>query len=397
MKVILATNHPEVNKYIIKNQKDFLIVAQADCTSHCLQAVRTHRPDLVIASDALTGNETWDQVRSFLYSVKEIIPHSRILCLFAQELTKKQLSQLQERDIKYLNKPITEISLSQKLNDYAQNYIGEIDPKVLAIWSPKPGDGSSLVTEAASYVLYDNKESEDQLIGVLDLNLPRPFLKYRYHLDESVILDELLPYISSGTLNTEILQTCARSAEKRKGLKFVGGVARPELFRRYGHIHLNSLIETAKKTFKKTVIDAGGDLYNHGTVTALKNADLILTVLQPNYISKICLRHSLSLLPSMGISLNKVKIVLNRYFMQSPEDPAVIMSGINTEFLGTLADLGPGANCLEASSLFSPAGNRTTAEFLAKLKDILVPAHSLPLKSDDRKGKLYKIIARGVG
>lgn len=398
MKAILATNHLEVNKYIIKTRQDILIIAQADTANHCLETVRKHKPDLVITSDALIGNETWDQFISFLYSLKEAEQKTMLLCLFTQmELTKRQMSELHEKGIRYLNKPISEKSLSWILNNLTEKGKEGIEPKILAIWSPKPGDGSSLVTEAASYVLYDYKESEDRLIGVLDLNLLRPFLKYRYHFDESIILDDLMPYINSGTLNPEILQTGACSAGKRKGLKFIGGIARPELYRRYGHTHLTYLIETAEKTFHKTVIDAGGDLYNMGTVTALKNADVILAVLQPNYISKICLRHSLALLPSMGINPNKVKIVINKFADQGPEDPAMIMTGINSEFLGTLADLGKDANYLCDSSLSSSAGNRNASTFFANLKDILIPTGLPTSKDENRKGKLYKMITRGVG
>lgn len=398
MKAILATNHSEVNKYIIKTHQDILIVAQADSADRCLEALSIHRPDLIITSDVLMENKTWDEFKTFLFSVKEGLSKGVMLCLFTQiQLAKKQMDELNAKGIHYLSTPISEQSLSRSLYNLAEKEIWETEPRVVAIWSPKPGDGSSLVTEAASYVLCDHRVHEECLIGVLDFHLQRPFLKYRYQLDESMTIDDLMPYISSGTLSPEILKIIANSVVKKRGLKFIGGIARPELFGRYGYIHFNSLIDTARRTFYKTVIDAGGDLCNPGTVTALKNADLILTVMQPNYVSKICLKHSIELFPTLGINPNKVKLVLNKFRNQGSEDPKVIMSGINIELLGTLADLGPDADKPGEPSVFSGSGSRAAVMFKAKLKDIIGPAPSMAAKEEGRKGTLCKIFTRSVG
>lgn len=398
MKTLLATNHPEVNHYILKTHPDYLIVGQAENANSCMDAIKLFQPELVIISDRLPGIETWSEIKSFLCKVREITPDCKVLSLFTKkEVTQLQVSELQAQGFRSLSTPISEQSLSNTLYEIHRKGREEKEPRVVAVWSPKPGDGASLVTEVVSYVLCENRENQGDLIGVLDCNLRRPFLKYRYGLDESTALDDLLPYINSGTLSPEILKAAALQVEKMKGLKFIGGMTRPELFERYSGRHINILLDNARKAFAKIVTDAGGGLDNTGTVAALQEADLILTVMQPSYISKICLQLSLELFSSLGIIPNKLKIVLNRMTELPEEHSHIVVPGMSLELLGTLSDLGREADRPGHLAAYSGSGHRFLGPIAGKIREIFYPVSYQSVREEGGKGKLYRIITRGVG
>ena len=268
--------------------------------------------------------------------------------------------------------------------------------KVLAVWGPKPGDGVSTVADAAAQLLWERRERETDKIILLDYNTRTPYLKFQLGLDGCNLLDDLLPFISASNLTTKILEKYMATIYNKEGLHFIGGIKRPEFDGRYDHIHFNSLLDAVCSLGQNTVIDAGNIPDRAGTVTALKKADYILAVMQPSYISKQCLKRSLSLFPALGINPNKVGIVYNRYRSED-EDPQVMAAGLNLPVLGTLNELGSEKHLTGNSWLLNYKGVKTVALFGESLKNILEACGMLPPSESKKKsGLLPRLFAKGA-
>jgi len=263
----------------------------------------------------------------------------------------------------------------------------EKEPKTLAVWGPKPGDGASTVAKAAAELLWERRTEDTEKIVLLEYNTRTPYLKYQLGLDGRNLLDDMLPFISASKLTPDILGKYMVTIYNKEGLQFIGGIKRPELNGRYNHIHFNFLLDAVESISQKTVIDAGNIPDQAGTVTALKKADYILAVLQPSYVSKQCFKHCLSLFPALGINPDKVGIVYNRYSSQD-EDPQVMAAGLNTAVLGTLNELGSEKNLTGHSWLLDDKGTKTVTAYRENLKNILEACRMLPPGESKKKGGL---------
>lgn len=398
MRTLLATKQPRVDQYIITTHQDILILAQEESAENCLEATSLHKPELVIACDSIIspgGLSGWEEELAFIEGVKKAKPGVSLLWLITgRTLTAKQDKELREKGVWYLQSPITGQALSRVLYDISSSLQKEKGLALVALWSPKPGEGVSFTAEAVAHLFWNKREHDEEKIGLLDFNIKTPCLKYRLGLDECQLLDDLLPYIGAASLTPEILDWHALPVEKKEGLRFVGGIQRPEFYDRYTAAHFNILLAAAGKLFARTVVDAGSLLDNAGTITALKNADLILTVLQPTYVSKQCLKHALSLFPALGINPNKLGVVFNRY-TQADEEPRVILTGLNVEVAGTLPDLGPAANHLDKASLWGEADGRHHQAYCDSLQDILEQYGFFAGGERKPKSRLGRLFPRG--
>ncbi|MCR4442772.1 MAG: hypothetical protein QHH10_10975 [Peptococcaceae bacterium] len=390
MKAILATNNHKIDRYITTTHQDILVLAQVYESERCFESLNIHKPDLVVFSDALIKTHSWAGQREAIERIKETSPGASLVGLFTRrKLTSRQEKELQDMGIRYLFSPITGPDLSVLLYDVAAPKKFNKSIKLIAVWSPKPGDGASLTTEAVAQLLWANRTYDEEMIGVLDFNIRTPSLKYRFKLDEARLIDELLPYIGGGFLTAGLLEKYARAVQKKNGLRFVGGIRRPEFYSKYHPSCFNGLCEAAGDLFSKTVIDAGNVIDHAGTITALKNADLVLAVLQPNYVSKQCLKHSLGLFPAYGINPHKIKVVINRFSPGIDDAPELIASGLDVEVIGTLSDLGPAANMIGDTSVFDDAANRAVSSYLASLNEILEKCGLSTEKDKKKKGGIF--------
>lgn len=268
-----------------------------------------------------------------------------------------------------------------------ENTTADNEPKILAVWGPKPGDGASMLAEAVTQILWERRKSDIETIGLLDYNTRTPYIKYRLSLDKYNLLDDLLPYISADKLTPEILGKYAVNIYHKEGIQFVGGIKRPEFNGRYNSTHFNRLIDAAAILYDKTIIDAGNIPDLAGTVTALKRADYILAVLQPSYVSKQCLKHSLSLFPALDIDSSKIGIIYNRY-QANDEDPQIMAAGLNLEVLGTLSDLGSEKNLVGNSWLIDDKGQKNILSYYENTRSILEACKMLPVAENKKKMKI---------
>lgn len=385
MKIILATNNKRINEYVMSIHSDLYILSEVDTMAECIEICNLSNPDLVLVSDRLYGL-AFEQLLTLLKNTKVVY--------ITQQNEPKQ-KELSDKGVIILLAPVKATDLSKVLFSLSDPSNSTREPSVLAVWTPKAGDGGSFTTIHLAEALKNISEDEDK-IGILDLNIKSDSLKYQLSLDFVHIIDELLPYIASGKLNSELMLECAREVfHKGSNLWYVGGVLRPELYVQYTSLQLHYIIKTAKNLFTRTVIDAGSLLDNTGTVIALKDADVILAVIHPSYVSRQLLYYSLSMFPAFGINPNKVKIVVNRF---SPEiigdNPHVIIDGLGVDLIGVLPDLGFEAlTAVNRNRTVSIDNKRLVTNYTLAIKDIF---EKLSLINETKKS-LFSRIKSGRG
>jgi len=390
MKTILATGLHRVDEYILKTHADILILDRVDNIEGCLAALRMYKPDLLVFSDQVVYIE---EQAHFITEVVLLVPGMNIIYLNASSGSVCR-EDLEKRGISCLYSPVSGQDISRLL--YEIKRVESQRQKVVAVWSPKSGDGASLTCEAMTQLLWQCRDNNQDSIGMLDFNVKSPWLKYRLELDEKVIIDELLPYISAGSLTPEVLRKYSREIRKKTGLCFVGGIGRPELYNRYNSTQFNTILNIAGALFRQIVIDAGSLLDNAGTVTALKNADLIFAVLQPDYVSRQCLKQSMGLFPAYGIDPNKVKILINWHHPQLSEEPAAVIKGLNLEMAGSLPDIGISVYRSGGTLLFDNQHDRAVLAYMSTLRDVLQKYGLVTDTSKKKTGLMPRIFARGA-
>lgn len=267
-----------------------------------------------------------------------------------------------------------------------ENLIDDSKHKILAVWGPKPGDGTTMVAEAITQMLWEKRKGNERIV-LMDYNTRTPNLKYRLGLDDLNILDELLPFISSSKLTPEILVQHAVNIYQKEGVHFLGGIRRPEFNGRYNCTNFNKLLDTVESYYHKTVIDAGNILDLAGTVTALQRADYVLAVLQPSYISKQNLKQSRSFFPSLGINPNKIGIIFNRYRIND-EEPKIMARGLDLKVLGILNELDSEKSHLEHSWLINTKEKKDISLYRENLKKILERCNILQIEECKEKIKI---------
>jgi MinD-like ATPase involved in chromosome partitioning or flagellar assembly len=402
VKTILATGEGKIDRYIITTHQDFLILAQVENADQCIAAVTLHGPDLVVISDLIFPTESLEKMVLFLDLLKNRTPEVRILFIITrnqQEWTCLQKTKPLQQGVGLVFSPVRGRELSRALYEISESVAIKDTPSLVAVWSPKPGDGASFTTEAVSYALWKNREKEEEAVGVLDFDIKTPFLKYRFGLEESSVIDSLLPYIEAGKLSPEIVYDYAPRIARKVGLGFIGGIKRPEFYRRYNAIHFNAICDTTRCLYSKVVVDAGNVLDNAGTITALKNADLILALIQPDPISYHCLIEGLEQFPAYGINPNKVNVIVNRVWSALEEDYRGITTGLRVKTAGCLRDLGSHALTARKKPLFfqhhSPSKEMTT--YLQSLQNILTSCGLVnTAKESNKQGLLQKLLVRSV-
>lgn len=398
MKTVLATGLPKINYYMITKHQEFLVVNESCDRDSCGKAIKNLQPDLLVISDVILGSEPENAV-AFL---RRVIIDSRDMYIlliisegqgssWSKALSSKDMDEFKGR-VSVLYSPVKGSHFSEVLYGVSSLSDGLREPRVIAVWSPKSGDGGSTITEAIGCMLWENKPTEEDKIGIVDYNIRFPNLRLRLGLGECNVIDDVLPFISGGKLTREIIAEYEKIVEKRKGLFFLGGIRRPELFKRYNNNHFNEILETCRKVYRYSVIDSGNLLDVSSTHTALKNADCIFAVIQPNYISKHCLKSSLKLFPSIGIDPRKVKVIINRYDPRRNEEPGIILSGLNIDFAGSLIDLGDSVSSYEGVSFFKNREERALSGFAKSLVEILEKQNILPESKKNTSSVLKQFI-----
>ena len=389
MKTVLATGLQKVDEYILTTHTDMLILERVASIEDCLVALKIHEPSLLVFSNQVVQIEKKER---FIEEATVLVPGMRIIYLDTSS-GGVLCEDLEKRGINCLCSPVTGQDISRLLH-MIKNVENQA-PEITAVWSPKSGDGASLTSEALAQLLWQCRDHDRDTVGILDFNVKSPCLRYRLGLDDKVVIDELLPFISAGCLTPDLLNKYSKETRKKNGLCFVGGISRPELYSRYSYAHFNTILNVAGVLFSQIVTDAGSLLDNAGTVTALKNADIIFAVMQPDYVSRQCLKHALGLLPAHGINPNKVKVLINRHHAQITEEPAAVIKGLNVEMAGVLPDIGINAYSA-GESLFDNQYDRSVLTYMSELKNILEKYGLITGISRKKSSLLPRIFTRGV-
>jgi len=388
MRTLLASGIARVDEYILATHSDILVLQQVNTARACRAALEALQPELLIFSDRTVAPEN---LEVFVSESAALVPGLKMLYLDASGSGTSE--RFKDRGLLCLASPAGGRDISRLLYSLRDRAAGPLT--VIAVWSPKPGDGASLTCEAMAQLLWSSRADSEETVGVVDFDIKAPGLKYRFGFEDKDVLDELLPYVASGALTPGILRKYARETRKKKGLCFIGGTARPELCNRYNSTHFNSILGVAARSFDVTLIDAGSLLDSAGTVAALQNAALVFAVIQPDYLSGQCLRHALSLFPAYGIDPQKVRVLLNRFRPDLGWDPQAAVGGLGLKLAGTLPDLGSGACRGGDSPLFENQHDKAVSAYVSALRDVFEEC-GIAASGAKKRGTLPRIFSRGA-
>lgn len=388
MKTILATNNKKVNDYILATHTDLAILDEVKTLEEYKEKATLINPQLLIISEEFFSNFGKEEYDHILQDIHNLLPQIKILFL-AQSEPAPNLSEIP--GIYILKAPISTSALSKTIYEVTSTTTSNRNATLIAVWSPKAGDGCSFTAIHLAAAMRDIVDREDK-VGLLDLNLKTSGLKYQLTFDDAQIIDELLPYVAAGRLTPEIMLECSKEMfRKDSGIWYIGGIAKPELYDQYTALQIHYIIENAKKLFHKTIIDAGSYLDNAGTITALKEADIIYAVIHPTYVSQQILKGMLDLLPMYGINPAKVTVIINRYSPEAVGDsPEIILANLNVSLAGTLPELGHEAISAVNSNrtVLREIGKRTITQYNTTIKSILA---SLEPTVETKKNLLSRI------
>jgi len=263
--------------------------------------------------------------------------------------------------------------------------------QIITVWHPKPGDGGSFTALNLFNLL--KKELTEEKICLADFDIPRPYLRYYLRLDECTVIDNLRPYIAAGNLIGKILEQVA--VRINKNASFIGGVKRIENPDKYTDNHFKAIIEVSREVYDHIVIDAGSLPDNAGTIEALRQADIVIMLIKPSFISQVYMEQLLGLLPGMGIEKEKIWGVINGYQSEIISKPETILSKENIPLLCTLPELGVEGLIAVNESRPLSCNVKTVIEYNNNLKNGLVKIGLLKeYKDEGRANPLLRLIRR---
>ncbi|WP_274361865.1 AAA family ATPase [Paenibacillus thermotolerans] len=198
---------------------------------------------------------------------------------------------------------------------------------VAALWSAANKDGATTVAVNAAVML---ARSSQLNVGLLDLNLKNPEIKYGLQLKDLHRSNLLLrPKLHTGTLAASDLLDACQQYRKTPRLHILAGSHRRDTAGDVTPGMVEHLLETCRAVFDVTIADVSAFPDNAATVCAVKNADMKWLVAQQDFAS-----HRLSWTEwyecywkYIGLHPQDISLVLNRYAGggESPEKIAGIL------------------------------------------------------------------------
>lgn len=151
--------------------------------------------------------------------------------------------------------------------------------KIITVWSPIGNNGTTFTSISLAKRLNDVKEN----VVLVDLNLKFPriadFLMLK---DMPHNLDNLYSYVEGKSLSKDIILS---NIEKKDGLDVLKGTLNTQQSEYIDYRTILPVIEFLKDIYSYIVIDCCNLIDNAGTYVALKEADVVLSLLSKDIIT----------------------------------------------------------------------------------------------------------------
>lgn len=214
--------------------------------------------------------------------------------------------------------------------------------KIIAVYSPKGGAGTSVVAANLAIAL---QQLSRKSVALVDANLQNGDAHVLLNINTNGSIDDLRE-TGVGVLDQEVIEgTMIKHAESE--VRLLRAPLSPESAEMFTSDIMKAILVELRDHFDYVVIDTGSS-FSEATLTALEVADLILTITTLEVTSIHRVSQFFQLAERVGISLSKAQLVCNRveqyygirpaqveaqlrrhFFSQIPEDEKLAVASIN--------------------------------------------------------------------
>ncbi|HEX8996279.1 MAG TPA: response regulator [Ktedonobacterales bacterium] len=214
--------------------------------------------------------------------------------------------------------------------------------KIIAVYSPKGGAGTSVV---AANMAISLQQTSQKSVVLVDANLQNGDAHVLLNVNTTSSIDDLRE-AGIGGLDQDVIEgTVIKHADSDIGL--LRAPLSPESAELFTSDATKAILVELRDHFDYVVIDTGSS-FTEATLTVLEIADLIITLTTLEVTSIHRVSQFFQLAERVGISLSKVQLVCNRveqyygirpnqvesqlrrrFFAQIPEDEKLVVASIN--------------------------------------------------------------------
>lgn len=180
------------------------------------------------------------------------------------------------------------------------------EKKIITIWGPSSGTGSSFTSINLCKVLNKNSKA---IVVDLDIRVPSLGLYMDIDNKESNDLDTILTFVKGNNLTKESLNN---NIIKKDNIYWIKGTSSSENFYELKREELITILEKLKENFDYIILDTHSTIFNIATYTALDIADKVFVILEKNVILAKQYKKIEAILKSSNINLDKFELILNK-------------------------------------------------------------------------------------
>lgn len=324
-KILLAVDNIEIYNEI-KNEEKYEVCGRDFIYKEgVIEYISKNKVDVIITKDDLEGQMIKE---IYIKQIKLLLPHVQII-LFVKEMDNKYLEFLYNNNIYSIIDSKEEISI-QRLLEYIEsnketktymnsedmayqnvvinNSINVVTKKKIAVFGTN-GAGKSYVSSLVANML-TKKLNMNTLL--LDLDVENSAIDIYNNLNcNNNLLSDIVKDVDNQTLNSKNFDN---NVHKKGKLSFItNNSSIYECENSFNIKHYEKIYEIANQKYDVIVADLVANVFLDVTYYSLKNADVVMFVINPNYISIRQAIKYLDLITNVwNIDKNKIKLIMNK-------------------------------------------------------------------------------------
>lgn len=290
-----------------------------------LEYISKNKVDVIVTKDELEGQMTKE---IYIKQIKLILPQVKIV-LFIKEMDNNYLEFLYNNNVYNIINSKEEISKKELLeqiegkkekveylksedmvyqNIVTNNSINVVTKKKIAVFGTN-GAGKSYVASLISNMLTKKLNMTTLL---LDLDIENSAIDIYNNLNcNNNLLSDIVKHVDNHTLNTKVFDSNVYKKEKLSVITNNSSIY--ECQNNFSIKHYEKIYEIASQKYDVIVTDIVSNVFLDVTYYNLKNADIVMFVVNPNYISIRQAVKYLELITNVwNIDKNKIKLIVNK-------------------------------------------------------------------------------------
>ncbi len=323
-KVLVAIDNNEIYNQIINKKEYDVYERDIVYKEGVLEYISKNKVDIIITRDDIEGNMIKE---IYIKQIKLLLPHVKII-LFVKEMDNKYLEFLygngiydilESKENFEINKIISMMEGICAKNEFlynkeitngkeSVNNISLVTKKKMAVFGTS-GSGKSYVSSIIANMLVKKLNMKTLL---LDFDVQNSAIDIYNNLNcSNNILSDIVKSVDNQTINSN---TFENNVHKQGNLSVITNNAGIyECQEMFSIRHYEKIFEIAMQKYDVIVSDVVSNIFLDVTYYNLKNADVILFVISPNYISIRQAIKYLELLTTVwNVDKEKIKLVVNK-------------------------------------------------------------------------------------